>query len=407
MSTYAQRLANKRSSTRRLTLHVFLFTLVAILLLGFSIYGQVTLFTQEGVTYQEALKTAQTQTLARNLKQLDTWGKIHYNAQANSVLLFIFGAICAAAAAFLWRVSLKKDNGSEKYKVSGTLEAFDFIFPFLVGLAVFTIYPIINVVLMSFQEKYNATFQTFSGWGLLNYERVLADKKFTSGLINTGIYVVFVVPISTCIAILIANLLNRKVRCSALFQTAYFLPMVTAAMATGLAWKFMFNERGLINYILSWFGVDPIGWLIKSQYNIWALIIYGVWNILPFTIILMLSGLQNIDETYYTAARVDGAKSTRIFFRITVPLLAPTISLVLIINSISSAKVFSDLFPLFNGGPGVFENLYTVVYYIYFNAFLGGSRGMGGAAAASIVLFLILFVLTLAQQYIQRKWKYQ
>ena len=214
--------------------------------------------------------------------------------------------------------------------------------------------------------------------------------------------------LGTCLALAVANLLNRKLKCSALFQTAYFLPMVTAAAATGLAWKFMFQaDYGLINYVLSWFGVEPIKWLTGSKYNIWALIIYGVWNIMPFTIILLLSGLQNIDDTYYTAARVDGAKPRRIYFRITVPLLAPTISLVLIINSISSAKVFNEIFPLFNGNPGVSQNLYTMVYYIYNYAFnAGGQIEMGRAAAAAIILFLILFVFTMLQLFIQRKWQY-
>ena len=170
----------------------------------------------------------------------------------------------------------------------------------------------------------------------------------------------------------------------------------------------MFNaDYGMINFVLSWVGIEPIKWLTAAKWNIWALIIYGIWSILPFTIILLLSGLQNIDETYYTVARVDGAKQGRIFFRITVPLLAPTISLVLIINSISSAKVFNDLFPLFNGSPGVFNNLETAVYYIYKYAFAsGGAMDMGRAAAASIVLFFILFALTMMQLFIQRKWKH-
>ncbi len=405
MTQYAQKLIKKRDNNHRLHLHLIIFLIVAVCLVGLSIYGQVSLNMQEGKTYQEALKVAHTKTLARNFKNLTTLDKIGYTAQANSIFLFLLGILFSVVTAFLFRVSLKKDS-AQKYRVNGYLEAFDFIFPFLIGLLVFTVYPIINVVLLSFKEKYNAVFQTFKGYGFQNYINVLNDKIFIGSLLNTGMYVIFVVPISTAIAILIANLLNRKVKCSPLFQTAYFLPMVTAAMATGLAWKFMFNEQGMINYILSFFGADPIGWLTKSQFNIWALIIYGVWNILPFTIILMLSGLQNIDETYYTAARVDGAKSTRIFFKITVPLLAPTISLVLIINSISSAKVFNDLFPLFNGFPGVFNNLYTVVYYIFYNAFQNGPKGMGGASAAAIVLFFILFALTMLQQFIQRKWRY-
>lgn len=357
--------------------------------------------------WETALAAARNKTITRNFKKLSTVDKIKYTLQTNYLPLFVVGIFALALTVCLVRVCVRRDE-SRREKVSGYLEAFDFLLPFLFGLALFTVYPIVNVVLLSFQEKHNFVFNTFSGYGLGNYAKVLGDKRFSNALKNTAQYVAFTVPISTCLALLIANLLNRKLRCSALFQTAYFLPMVTAATATGLAWKFMFQgEYGLINYVLSLFGVSPIQWLTNSQYNIWALIIYGVWNLLPFTIILLLSGLQNIDGTYYTAARVDGAKGTRIFFRITVPLLAPTISLVLIINSISCAKVFNEIFPLFNGKPGVAENLYTMVYYIYNYAFnAGGSIDMGRAAAAAILLFFILFAFTMAQLFIQRKWQY-
>lgn len=116
----------------------------------------------------------------------------------------------------------------------------------------------------------------------------------------------------------------------------------------------MFNyDYGLINYALSLFGVSPVNWLNDPHYNLAALIIYGIWSMLPFTIILLLSGFQNINPQYYTAARIDGASSGRIFRRITVPLLAPTLGLTMIVNVISASKVFSELFPLFNGNPGL------------------------------------------------------
>ena len=222
------------------------------------------------------------------------------------------------------------------------IEPYMYLLPFLIGILAFTLYPVINVIFMSFKEDYSYLTREFAQWGVGNYEKVFADPKFEQAIANTLKYVVLVVPISTCIAVVVAYLLNQKLRFSALFQTAYFLPMVTSITAVGLAWRLMYNERfGIINYILSWFGVDPIGWLTKAQYSMPALVIFGIWNILPFTIILLLSGLQNIDEQYYTAAKVDGARSLRIFFRITVPLLAPTIFLVCIVNTISSFKVFS------------------------------------------------------------------
>ena len=280
------------------------------------------------------------------------------------------------------------------------IEPFLYLLPFFLGIAVFTLYPVVNVVLMSFKEGYSHLTRNFTQWGMANYQAVLRDPKFAQAIGNTVKYVVCVVPISTCIAVVVAYLLNQKLRFSALFQTAYFLPMVTSITAVGLAWKLMYNKNfGIINYILSFFGIDKIPWLENAAWSIPALVIFGVWNILPFTIILLLSGLQNIDPQYYTAARVDGSSGLRIFFRITVPLLAPTIFLVCIVNTISCFKVFSELYPLFNGKPGPFNNLYTVVYYIRYA--MMENRKYGVAAAAAIVLFGFIFVFTMIQRVVQ------
>ena len=279
------------------------------------------------------------------------------------------------------------------------IEPYMYLLPFFLGIAVFTLYPVINVVIMSFKENYSYVGRSFSSWGMNNYTTVLGDRYFKQAVGNTFKYVLLVVPISTCIAIVVAYLLNQKLRFVALFQTAYFLPMVTSITAVGLAWKLMFNENfGIINYILGIFGINPVPWLSKASGSLPALVIFGIWNILPFTIILLLSGLQNIDPQYYTAARVDGSKSLRIFFRITVPLLAPTIFLVCMVNTISSFKVFSELYPLFGGKPGPFNNMYTVVYYIR-DAML--NRKYAVAAAAAIILFFFIFIFTMIQNVVR------
>ena len=275
------------------------------------------------------------------------------------------------------------------------IEPYLYLLPFFLGIAIFTLYPVVNVVIMSFKEDYSYLTREFSGWGLGNYQVVLTNRYFIQAIGNTFKYVLLVVPISTCIAVVVAYLLNQKLRFSALFQTAYFLPMVTSVTAVGLAWKLMYNKNfGIINYVLSMFGINPIPWLENASWSLPALVIFGIWNILPFTIILLLSGLQNIDPQYYTAARVDGSKSLRIFFRITVPLLAPTIFLVCMVNTISSFKVFSELYPLFNGRPGPFNNMYTVVYYIR-DAML--NRKYAVAAAGAIILFFFIFIFTMIQ----------
>lgn len=282
------------------------------------------------------------------------------------------------------------------------IEPWLYLSPFLIFIIIFTLYPVINVFTISFKENYSYLRGTFKALNFENYKYVLTDDKFTSGLKNTALYVLFVVPVSTAIALFFANLLNKKVRGSAIFQTAFFLPMVTSVTAVGLIWRLMYNQQyGIINWLLSKFGIEKIGWVTESRWSLLALIIFGTWNILPFTIIILLSGMQNINETYYTVARVDGAKPMRIFFRITVPLLSPTIFLVCIVNTISCFKVFSELYPLFYGKPGPYYNLYTVVYYIRYA--MMEKRKYGYAAAAAVILFLCIFVVTLLELYLKKR----
>ena len=282
------------------------------------------------------------------------------------------------------------------------IEPWLYLSPFLIFIIIFTLYPVINVFTISFKENYSYLRGTFKAINFENYKYVLTDDKFTSGLKNTALYVLFVVPVSTAIALFFANLLNKKVKGSAIFQTAFFLPMVTSVTAVGLIWRLMYNQQyGIINWLLSKFGIEKIGWVTESRWSLLALIIFGTWNILPFTIIILLSGMQNINETYYTVARVDGAKPLRIFFRITVPLLSPTIFLVCIVNTISCFKVFSELYPLFYGKPGPYYNLYTVVYYIRYA--MMEKRKYGYAAAAAVILFLCIFVVTLLELYLKKR----
>ena len=282
------------------------------------------------------------------------------------------------------------------------IEPWLYLSPFLIFIIIFTLYPVINVFTISFKENYSYLRGTFKAINFENYKYVLTDDKFTSGLKNTALYVLFVVPVSTAIALFFANLLNKKVRGSAIFQTAFFLPMVTSVTAVGLIWRLMYNQQyGIINWVLTKFGIEKIGWVTESRWSLLALIIFGTWNILPFTIIILLSGMQNINETYYTVARVDGAKPLRIFFRITVPLLSPTIFLVCIVNTISCFKVFSVLYPLFYGKPGPYYNLYTVVYYIRYA--MMEKRKYGYAAAAAVILFLCIFVVTLLELYLKKR----
>lgn len=280
-----------------------------------------------------------------------------------------------------------------------------YLAPFLLSVIVFTVYPIINVFLTSFKQDYNALTGAYDAVGFENYAAVIADPYFREAVLNTVLYVVIVVPVSTVLAVFFANLINKKLRFNSLFQTAYFLPLVTSTTAVGLAWKWMYHaDYGVINYLLSLFGVEKIGWLTDVRYGMAALVLYGIWSILPFTIIIVLSGMQGIDKKLSIAARVDGASSKRIFFRITLPLLMPTVGLVFVINIINTFKVFAELFPLFDGEPGVAYTLYTVVYYIYDMFY--SKWHFDRACAAAILMLIILVIFTRIQSLIQKKWNY-
>lgn len=303
------------------------------------------------------------------------------------------------------RFSKKTGKDGEVLKAKTFLEPAAFLAPFMIGIILFALYPFINVFLISFKENYKVLSGEFSVFGLENYQNVIGDPNFLNGLKNTCLYIVIVVPIATALSLLIASLLNNNVKLKGFFQTCYFLPMVTSVTAIGLVWKWLFNfDYGLINYFFSLFNINPINWLNDPKYNLAALVIYGVWSMIPFTTILLLAGFQNVNPQYYTAARADGAKSGRIFYRITLPLLAPTIGLTLIVNMISASKVFTELFPLFNGNPGSAYSLYTVVYYLY-DAFFVKWK-LGRAAASAVILFAIVLVLTMIQLFMQRKWKH-
>ena len=290
----------------------------------------------------------------------------------------------------------------KRREIFNKAEPWLYLAPFLIFIIIFTLYPVINVFAISFKQNYSYLRGTFTAINFENYKYVLSDEKFISALRNTALYVLFVVPLSTTIALFFSNLLNKKLTGSAVFQTAFFLPMVTSVTAVGLIWRLMYNQQyGIINWVLTKFGIEKIGWVTESKWSLAALIIFGTWNILPFTIIILLSGMQNINPMYYTAARVDGAKPARIFFRITVPLLSPTIFLVCIVNTITCFKVFSELYPLFNGKPGPYYNLYTVVYYIRYA--MMEKRKYGYAAAAAVILFFCVMIVTFIELALKKR----
>ncbi|MCC8195262.1 MAG: sugar ABC transporter permease [Ruminococcus sp.] len=298
-----------------------------------------------------------------------------------------------------------KDYSSPVYAVRRKLRPFKgflYLLPSIIILCVFTIYPLIKTFMMSFMEDYNLVKGTYTAINLENYKELFTDATFLAALKNTGIYVIFVVPISVVLSLIIAVFINDVVRGKAIFQTLYFLPYVTSVIAIGLVWRWMFNSNyGLINSILNVFGIESIGWLNEIKYAMPALIIFSVWKSLAFNILIFLSGLQTIPQDIYRAARVDSTPKMRVFFKLTVPQMKPIIVYAFMMGFISAFKVYNEVYSLFGGtraGPA--NSAITVVYYIYSKFY--NSYRYGIAAAAAVVLFVIIFVFTMIERYVTR-----
>ncbi|SER56886.1 multiple sugar transport system permease protein [Gracilibacillus ureilyticus] len=286
---------------------------------------------------------------------------------------------------------------------NSTLKAFLYLLPALLILIVFNIYPIIKSFLMSFYTEYDFYNDIVYKYGLSNFSDILNDPNFIKAVINTTVFVIGVVPISIITSLAIAVMLNSKVKGLSFFRTIYFLPFVTSVVAVAIVWSWIFHsDYGLLNYFLGWFGIDPIQWLTDPTYSMPALIILSVWKGLGFNIIIFLAGLQNINRQYYLAAQVDGASAWHRFLSVTLPLLSPTMFFISIISIINAFKVFDEIFALFNGTAGPANSTLTVVYYVYQKFYEEWEFGL--ASAAAFVLFIIVFLFTLIQLSLGKKF---
>ena len=278
----------------------------------------------------------------------------------------------------------------------GRWKGFLYCLPALLVVAVFTIYPLLRAFLMSFYTKYKFSTDTVLSYGIGNFAYLLKDGVFHQALSNTFIYVLFVVPISVSVSLALAVLLNSKIKLKDFFQTVYFLPYVTSAVAMGIVFGWIFHSKyGLVNHVLGLLGAQPVQWLNHPIFALTTLILFSIWKSLAFIIIIFLAGLQTIGQQYYQAARVDSATRWRVFSRITVPLLSPIIAYALVIELINSFKVYAEVYALFGGRPGPANSAITVVYYIYQQFYVNWNFGL--ASAAAVVLFLIILIFTLLQ----------
>ncbi|MCD8127579.1 MAG: sugar ABC transporter permease [Clostridiales bacterium] len=289
-------------------------------------------------------------------------------------------------------------------------KAWLYLLPAVLFLAAFMVYPLIDVFIYSVEEGYNFASQTYFDVGLYNFSYVLHDPYFLQALKNTLLMVIITVPISTGLALLISVGLSSITALRKLYQTIYFLPYVTNTLAVGLVFMVLFQKTaytdGLVNLLINWFGGESVDF-IDGPY--WAkmlvLCIYIIWVVLPFKILLLTSALSSVDESYYNAARVDGTSSFRIFYKITLPMISPTIFYLIITGFIGAFKEYSDAVALFGTDLNAAE-MNTIVGYVY-DMLYGDSGGYPSyASAAAVILFAVVLTITCINLLISRKHTY-
>ena len=306
-------------------------------------------------------------------------------------------------------------------------EGWLFVLPAVILLGIFTFYPIVSAFINAFRQNYLALNGTYDGWGFENFVRVLKGDTGTGGasflqcLVNTLVFTFISVPLSTLLALLISVALNSIKTLQKAYQTVFFLPYLTNALAMGAVFATFFKvigtrsnveTVGLVNNFLQLFGIEPINWIgngspsfkIGSLTIPWAkyivVIVYEIWSGLPFKILILFSALQSVNKQYYDAAKIDGASKSTTLWKITAPLISPMISYLLITGLMGGMKQYSAVVGIYGKQMGIDYDMGTMVGYIYQYIENGYT---GYAFAGSLLLFAIIMVFTAINLYVSKK----
>lgn len=266
-----------------------------------------------------------------------------------------------------------------------------FVLPNLLIFTTFIVIPTIIGFIYSFHEYDGLNPMEFVGFD--NYKEIFTNSEFWTTLGKTALYALIVVPLIYCLSLAIAMMLIQQIKLKGLFRSIFYWPTMISYIIVGLTWKWIFGDFGVMNYLLSLFGLDPVHFLSNSFFANVSVVIATVWSRLGFYMVIFMAGLQAIPTDYYEAARLDGASKPRVFWSITLPLLKPTTVLVIMLSLIEALKAYPLLFALTGGGPGK-ETTY-IVQYIYETGFAKQELGM--ASAMSVVLFILISLFTALQ----------
>ena len=292
-------------------------------------------------------------------------------------------------------------------KINKNIKGWLYLLPAFAFVGVFMLYPLIDVLIYSFEEGYNFASGEFFGVGFYNYQYVLRDPYFLQALKNTFLLVIITVPSSTALALVISVGLSSIKWLKKAYQTIFFLPYVTNTLAVGLVFMILFKKTpysdGLVNFFITSLGGTAIDFIDGAYWaKMLVLCIYTVWVVLPFKILILTSALASVDETLYQAASVDGTPENRVFWKITLPMISPTIAYLVITGFIGAFKAYSDAVALFGENLNTAE-MKTIVGYVYDMLYSDGGGYPSFASAAAIILFCIVLTITCINLIVSKK----
>lgn len=276
------------------------------------------------------------------------------------------------------------------------------IAPTIIGLIILNIIPIFQTLYLSFFKS--GDFGRGNIFvGLDNYKRMFNDAQVWYAVANTMKYTIIVVPLSIIFSMIIAVLLNRNFRGRSLYRTIYFIPMVAAPAAITMVWKWLYNNQfGLLNFLLKKIGFKAVNWITDPSIAIISIAIIGIWSAIGYNMVLLLAGLQEIPRDYYEASTIDGASPIAQFFKITLPLVSPTLFFVMVTSIIQSMQVFDVIYMMIDVANPAYNKTVSLVYLFYNNSFKYSNKGYGSAIV--MLLLAIIMIITVIQMKVQKKW---
>lgn len=276
------------------------------------------------------------------------------------------------------------------------------VFPTILGLIVLNIIPIFQTFYLSF-FKSGAFGKGNVFVGLDNYRKMFQDEQVWRAVGNTLSYTCIVVPVTIVIALLLAVVLNGRIKGKGIYRTIYFIPMVAAPAAVTMVWKWLYNYHyGLINHFLAKLGLPEVNWIDNPNVALISVAVIGIWSTVGYSMVLLLAGLQEIPRDYYEASNIDGASKVRQFFQITLPLVSPTLFFVLVTSIITAMQVFDVIYMMIDVTNPSYDRTVSLVYLFYNNSFKYSNKGYGSAIV--MLLLVIIMIITVIQTRLQKKW---